>query len=176
MFLGSFRHVFLHLFLFLIYNKSQNFLSGNPYIHQRVMMQLSWILLGSIIFIVYEAIKRWDPSKGDVKAITGFLILIFAVVQIFPLVSFYRKQIEIKILSIHIKQHPFTNIPAEYVIVSNVPEITYYFSQRSARALNYYTPSSLYGTLGTHRKFVVLLVKKAGFLSPAWQYVGEWRT
>jgi len=169
-----YSYFFIYSF-FLIYNKSDNFLSGNPDIDQRVMMQLSWALLGGIIFVIYAGIKRWVPSKGDIKVLTWFLILIFVVIQIFPLINFYQKQSEIKVLSKKIGQYSFSRLPPDDVIVSNLPEITYYFTQRNVRALANYTPFGLLYYLGGQRKFVVFLVKNCGHLSPAWKYPDEWK-
>jgi len=57
----------------------------------------------------------------------SFLILAFLLLQLSPAIEFYKKQTEIKVLSEKIKRYFFnTTIPAEYMIVSNVPEITYY--------------------------------------------------
>lgn len=165
---------FLIYSIFLIGNKSQAFLPGNPDIDDRVMIQLSWIIQAVIIFVIYKFIKNSGLSKQESWLLAGFLITVFVVIQIVPLGSFYQKQKEIKILSRKIAEYHFYRVPADYVIVSNVPEITYYFARRNVRALSNYTPDSLLYYLGRYRRFVVFLVKGCGHLSPAWQYGYGW--
>jgi hypothetical protein len=149
--------------IFLIYNKSLAFLPGNPDIDGRVMVPIFWILLGGIA----AALK-------DRKVVAGILIFIFILIQIFSLARFYQKQTQIKALAGNIGQHSFKGVPADYVIVSNVPEITYYFTKRNTRGLSNYTPLSLLYNLQYYRKFCVFLVKGCGQLSPAWVYAQEW--
>ncbi len=159
----------------LIYYRSEALIPGNPDIDGRLMMQLSWILLGGAIFAVHAGLKGRYGEKG-IKVFIFFLVLSFVLIQVFTAVEFYKTQTKIKVLSRKISQYfPARGIPADYVIVSNVPEITNYFAKRDVRAIDNYTPGDLLYNLGPYRKFVVFLVKGAGQLSPAWQYADEWR-
>lgn len=109
--------------------------------------------------------------------VVGGVVLSFVLIQIFPAVKFYKNQTQIKSLASKISQYfPARGIPADYVIVSNVPEIMYYFAKRNVRAIANYTPNDLLFKLGPYRKFCVFLVKGCSHLSPAWQYADEWKT
>jgi len=53
-----------------------------------------------------------------------------------------------------------SRIPEDHVIVSNVMDMTAFFSRRNIRLLNGYMPYGLIQLLGTKREFAVFIVKK----------------
>jgi len=161
---------------FLIYNTSKAFIPGNPHVETRLLIQLSWMLMGGGVFAVSAGLKRWCRIKGDRTILAVFSILIFVFIQIFLAMGSYKTLSETKLLAQRISQYfPAPAIPADDVIVSNVPDITYYFAHRNVRTMDNYTPYGLLTELGITRNFVVFLVKGCGHLSPNYLYASDWQ-
>ena len=160
---------------FLIYFRSSALLTSNPDVNERLLMQFFWILLGSGVYVLYCGVKQfWGLKVSRFSAV--LFILLFVLVQISNSVEFFKSQTQIKNLARNISQYfPAKKIPADYLIVSNVPDITFLYANRNVRALADYTPLELISNLGAYRKFVVFLVKGCGYLSPAWEYRDDWK-
>ncbi|MEI7997972.1 MAG: hypothetical protein WCH62_00480 [Candidatus Omnitrophota bacterium] len=147
-------------------------------IDDRYLIQMAWILMGSFVYAVNIALQRLNFFYSvDIKSVTGLLLFTFILAQSFPLVDFYDVQKRIKNLSQKIERYiPLVQrLPADYVVVSNVFEMTYYFSKRNVRMINNYTPYGVWRVLGQTRKYAVFLIKGDEFLSPAWEYLPMWQ-
>jgi hypothetical protein len=144
-------------------------------IDDRYLIQLEWIFMGGLIFGVSIILKRLNRLQPiSVKVITGLLILLFILFQVFPAKEFYYDQKGMTDLSQKIEQYVplLRGLPKDYVIVSNVGDITYYLSKRNVRWLSNYTPYGLLYYLGSKRRFAVFIVRGAPNL---WMHGPDWR-
>ncbi|MEI7997971.1 MAG: hypothetical protein WCH62_00475 [Candidatus Omnitrophota bacterium] len=151
---------------------------GPEAIDDRYLLQVAWILMGFLTYMVYLFLKKLNSLyRTDIKSVTGLLLLVFMLVQVFPAVDFYERQNKIKNLSLKVEHYIslVKNLPADCVIVSNIFEMTYYFSRRNVRMVTNYTPYGFWKLLGQTRKFVVFLIKEEEFLSPSWKYLPMWQ-
>lgn len=163
--------------LFVIFNKSQAFLPNNPDIDERLMIQVSWILVGGVIYSAAFFFKRMFISRAIAIIVVGCVLFTFILIQIFPAIKSFEKQSEIKNLSNVIGRYFPMDIPSNYAVVSNVPDIVSYFTNRNVRALANHTPQSLASNLSPYKDYIVLLLKKDLVnLSPAWRYDVQWLT
>lgn len=162
--------------VFLIVYKSICY--GPEEINERYLLQIGWILVGGLVYLLNIGLQKIkERQMFDLKAISGFLLMAFLLVQIFPAADFYYNQKKIKDLSKKIKHYvPLVrDLPKDVVIVTNVADITYYFARRNVRMLANYTPYGLVKILGAKRKFVVFLIKEKEFLSRSWYYPDVWK-
>ena len=170
--------LFIYFFygsIFLIAYKTIYY--GPEPIDDRYLLQVAWIMMGGLVHIFYLLLKKLDSSYTiGIRLITILLLLVFILAQIFPAMDFYFSQKKIKALATKIQHHiPLVEkLPVHWVIVSNVVDMTYYFSKRNTRMLRHYTPYDLLNILGSKRRFVVFLVKELEFSSPSWEYARWW--
>ena len=113
---------------------------------------------------------------NDSKSIVFLLLLAFVVIQVFPAFDLYFQQKKIFAIAEKVKIHTplLSKIPEDHVIVSNVMDMTAYFSGRNVRLLNGYTPYGLIQLLGVKRKFAVFIVNERDEDHPAYLFPPSW--
>ncbi|MBF0489065.1 MAG: glycosyltransferase family 39 protein [Candidatus Omnitrophica bacterium] len=151
--------------LFLLVCRSNNLITE---INERYTIQIAWLFLSMIVVLIHHWIKK--------KGVGTFLIIVFILIQWMAVREHYGEQKRIEILTNKIKNHIYLlqKLPADFVVVSNVADITYCLIRRNVRMLGAYTPEYVANVLGSHRKFVVFLVKDGKFLSPFWSFLPVW--
>ena len=136
---------------------------GPEKINERYLIQYAWIIVAGLSYCVYfllSKLKTYGPI--DTKAIVFLILMAFLLVQIFPAADLYFQQKRILNIAKKVEAHVplLSRIPEDHVIVSNVMDMTAFFSRRSVRLLNGYMPYGLIRLLGTKRKFAVFIVKE----------------
>lgn len=155
--------------VFVIVNKSQNFIIKNPDIDQRLMIQIAWIFIAGCVYVLVVCTQVLR------RTIAILLSAAFILFQLLSAGVYYDHNDQIRDLSTRLKKYFPLNVPGDQVIVSNVSEMVYYYANRNVRGIDESeTPYSLLVRLGAYRKFVVVLVKGVGHLSPAWRYDKGW--
>jgi hypothetical protein len=145
-------------------------------IAERYLIQCAWIFAGGLIYGIYLVLQRSFRSQPMlVKAVAGFLLFFFVMVQVFQASDFYIAQRPLKKLSQKIEPYAplIRDLAPDYVVVSNVYDMSFYFSKRVVRALQDYGPGDLIDILGTKRKFAVFIVKPAQAFE-SYRYNPEW--
>ena len=146
-------------------------------INERYLIPVEWILMAGIIWIIsvgLSSLNKFQPI--DVQAIAGLMVLSFILIQIFPATDFCFFQKRIKDYSAKIEHYvPLVcNLPPEYVVVTNVSDLTYLLCPRDVRALSWFTPYGVAAYLGAKRKCAVFISKENELLSSSSQYAPTW--
>lgn len=131
-------------------------------INERYLIQYAWILMAGLVFSIHMGLQKLQEfAVFDKKGVALFLLLVFLLVQIFPAADFFfRQERNLKIAKTVEAHSPVLDkVPSDHVIVSNVMDMTAYFSHRKVKLLNGYMPSGLIHFLGDKQKFAVLIVK-----------------
>jgi 4-amino-4-deoxy-L-arabinose transferase-like glycosyltransferase len=157
---------FLFYSVFLIHFKSIAFIKANLDVDERLMIQVGWVLMTGLVMVVYEVLKG---SRVKLTASLVLLVILLSL-QINSFVSYKDKQSKVKALATDLQRYFPNDIPASQVILTNVPDMIYFYAKRPVRALAHYSPKELVEILGPHKHFSVILVRNAGSLSPAWFY------
>jgi hypothetical protein len=166
---------FVYYSVFLIAYKT--FCFGSEEIGDRYLAPIVWVIVAGIVYSLNFLLSKLEQLKMlDMKPIAGFIILTFFLIQIFPLTNFYAQQQKLKILSKEIEHYiPLVQgLPPEYTVVSNIADMTYYFSKRNVRMLANYTPYGLAQILGKKR-YAVFIIKDNDLMSKAWEYLEVWK-
>jgi len=147
-------------------------------INDRYLIQYAWVIVAGLSYCATcLLVKLKEAHAIDIKKITFLILLIFFFSQGFPAIDYYFQQR--KVLNVVHKIEPsvplLTQLPQETVIVSNVMDITYYFSRRNVRMLNGYTPYGLKMLIGINKKFAVFIVKMITKEPSAYLYPPSWR-
>ena len=150
---------------------------GPETINERYLIQYAWIMVAGLSYGVYFLLSKLK-ARGpvDTKGITFLILVVFLLVQIFPAADLYFQQKRILNIAKTVEVHAplLSRIPGDHVIVSNVMDMTAFFSGRNVRLLNGYTPYGLLQLLGTKRKFAVFIVKKRSEDYRAYLYPPSW--
>ena len=146
-------------------------------IDDRYLIQIAWILMGACVWGLHAGLVHVRKSSPlDMKSVTGLLLLAFVFIQVFPASDFFFFEARLKGLAGKVERRAalLRDLPADYVIVSNVPDLTYYFARRNVRMLAGNTPQSLAFFLAPEKNYVVFLLKEEEFLMTQeyWRY---WR-
>jgi len=166
-----FTYFSVHSLLLIVYIVKYSNIEG---INYRYLIQVAWILVGAFVVALSALFKKLNMREPlDIQGITILFLLSFLLVQIFPASDFYYEQLGIQNLSRKIEHYLplIQRLPAGYVIVSNVADITYYLAKRNVRMLSNYTPYGLQLLLGSKRKYAVFIVKndkRFGGYAPQW--------
>ncbi len=160
--------------LFLIAYKTIYF--GSEDIGERYLLQIGWILMAGIICSIGYVLKKLSSLTAvDIKSTVGLLVLGFCLIQIIPAVDFYFFNQNIKKMSEKMKRclPIVASLPQDDLIVTNVADITYYFTHRRVRMLSEYLPEDLLHAF-SKQKFAVFLVKENDYVSPSYGYAKWW--
>jgi len=136
---------------------------GPEKINERYLVQYAWIIVAGLSYGVYFLLAKLKAYRPiDIKAIAFLIIVVFLLIQIFPAVDLYFQQKRILKIAEKVEAHAplLLRIPEDHVIVSNVMDMTAFFSRRNVRLLNGYMPYGLLQLLGAKRKFAVFIVKE----------------
>jgi len=147
-------------------------------INSRYLIQIAWILTGAIVYGSNNLLVKLFRSKPeDKKAVAGLLILSFVVVQVFPVSDFYFAQKTNRDLARKVQSHVswIQSLPNDYAVMSNVVDMSSYYSKRNIRALEYYAPNDLLYVFDKKRRFAVFLVKDDGSLASNLRYSPQWK-
>ncbi|MBN1869203.1 MAG: glycosyltransferase family 39 protein [Candidatus Omnitrophica bacterium] len=146
-------------------------------INERYLIQYAWIIVAGLSFSVNRLLGKLN-ARGpvDTKGIALLLLMAFLLIQIFPAADFYFQQRRILNIAEKVEAHVplLSQVPEDRVIVSNVMDVTAYYSRRKVRLLNGYTPYGLSQLLGTKRKFAVYIVKERSEDYRAYLYPLSW--
>jgi len=146
-------------------------------INERYLIQYVWVIVAGLSYSVYLLLLKLKSYRPvDVKGITILILLALILVQIFPAADFYFQQQRILRLAEKVRASVpvLDQIPPDHVIVSNVMDMTHFFSGRNVRMLNGYTPYGLKMLLGAERKFAVLIVKEQNNDFRSYLYPPSW--
>ena len=150
---------------------------GPEPIDDRYLIQIAWILLAACVWALHALFIRLRASASfDIKNTTGMLLVSFALIQVFPASDFIFFEERLKGQAAKVEGYAplLRDLPADYVIVSNVPDLAYYFARRNVRMLAGYTPQTLAAVLGPTKNHVVFLLKEEEFLSTR-EYFRYWQ-
>ena len=150
---------------------------GPETINERYLIQYAWIMMGGLSFGVHFLLAKLKARGSvDTKGIAILIILAFLLIQKFPAADLYFQQERILKIAKKVEAHAsvLSQIPEDYVIVSNVMDMTAFFSRRNVRLLNGYTPYGLIHLLGSKRKFAVFIIKECGRDYRSYQYPPSW--
>ncbi len=132
-------------------------------INMRYLIQYAWIVMAALSYSVYFLLlKLKEHYSIDMKGVAVLILLVFALVQVFPATDFYFRQKKTLDFASKVRSSidRLKQIPEDHVIVSNVADMTIFFSGRNVRMLGAYTPYGLIKLLGVKKKFAVFLIKE----------------
>ncbi len=146
-------------------------------IDDRYLIQVAWILLGVCVWGLHRILmKIRSVWPFDMKMAGTLLLLAFVLIQVFPATDFFFFEERLKSLAGKVESYApmLRALPQDVVIVSNVPDLTYYFVRRNVRMLAGYTPQALASVLAPAKDYVVFLLKEEEFLITR-DYFRYWR-
>jgi hypothetical protein len=132
-------------------------------INERYLIQYAWIIMAGLSFSIYTGLCKFqEVTAFDKKGAVLFFLLGFLLLQIFPAVDFYFRQKKVLKIAkaVETRASVLDKVPPDHVIVSNVMDMTAYFSRRKVRLLNGYMPLGLVHFLEGKQKFAVWIVKE----------------
>ena len=166
---------FLSGSLLVILSKTMYFMPEK--INERYLIQYAWIIVAGLSYGVYFLLSKLRTARPiDTRGVTFLILTAFLLVQIFPAADLYFQQKKTLYIAKKVETHAplLFEIPKDHVIVSNIMDMTTFFSRRDVRLLNGYMPYGLLRILGAKRKFAVFIVKarhenyKSYLYPPAW--------
>jgi hypothetical protein len=140
-------------------------------IDDRYLIPVIWILMVAVVVamdIGIDSLKKiWDLKK---MRIAGALLMVFISIQVVLAQDFLKGQERMLAFSRIIERyaHALRTMPKDVVIVTNFPDLVYYYTQHNVRMLNNYTPYMLGKFMAPRSKYVVFLVK--GGWNPEWNW------
>ena len=146
-------------------------------INDRYLIQYAWVIVAGLSYSVHFLLLRLKTHCSvDIKGITALILLGLLLIQIFPAADYYFQQKKILHLAekVGTSIHVLEKIPPDYAIVSNVMDMTHFYSGRNVRMLNGYMPYGLKQLLGTKRKFAVFIIKERDKDNRSYLYPLSW--